>query len=241
MTTPSHALPGGAYRIVMIAVLGLSFLAWAFAARRDRRLLAIYLGGVLGGFTGAKLGYIFAEIWQVWGQPYVIQALLTGKTITGALLGGYAGIEIAKRAVNYAKPTGDWFALVVPLGVVAGRIGCICHGCCLGAPLSGAGWWWTAADTAGVARWPAAAVELGFNAAVVLLLGVLRWRRVLPGQLFHVYLICYGIFRFAHEFIRDTPRIWGPFTGYHLLSLGLIVLGVWRFWARSRSASQTPE
>jgi phosphatidylglycerol:prolipoprotein diacylglycerol transferase len=56
----------------------------------------------------------------------------------------------------------------------------------------------------------------------------------LSGQLFHVYLIFYGLFRFAHEFLRDTPPMLGPFSGYHLLALGITVLGLMRYWQRAR-------
>jgi len=47
----------------------------------------------------------------------------------------------------------------------------------------------------------------------------------LRNQLFHVYLVTYGAFRFAHEFMRDTPRLWGPFSGYQLFALATLALG----------------
>ena len=50
----------------------------------------------------------------------------------GALLGGYAGVEIAKKAIGYSAPTGDWFAIVAPVGIALGRVGCLRHGCCTG-------------------------------------------------------------------------------------------------------------
>jgi phosphatidylglycerol:prolipoprotein diacylglycerol transferase len=87
-------------------------------------------------------------------------------------------------------------------------------------------------DAAGVPRWPAAFVELLFNALLFGAAVVMRWRKVLPGQQFHVYLMAYGTFRFLHEFLRDTPEILGPISGYQVASLGIVALGVIGFWRR---------
>jgi hypothetical protein len=45
-------------------------------------------------------------------------------------------------------------------------------------------------------------------------------------------LIAYGIFRFFHEFLRDTPQIIGPFSGYQFAALGVAALGVFGFVVR---------
>jgi phosphatidylglycerol:prolipoprotein diacylglycerol transferase len=87
-------------------------------------------------------------------------------------------------------------------------------------------------DVAGVARWPAALVELLFNALMFGVVLVMRWRKILPGQHFHVYLMAYGTFRFLHEFLRATPEIVGPISGYQIASLGIVALGGFGFWRR---------
>ena len=46
--------------------------------------------------------------------------------------------------------------------------------------------------------------------------------------------MAYGVFRFAHEFVRDTPRVLGPLSGYHLASAALVMLGAWGWGRRSR-------
>jgi phosphatidylglycerol:prolipoprotein diacylglycerol transferase len=55
-------------------------------------------------------------------------------------------------------------------------------------------------------------------------------------QHFHIYLIAYGIFRFAHEFVRDTPRILGPLSGYQIAALGVAMLGAIGFVLRQRQS-----
>ena len=45
----------------------------------------------------------------------------------------------------------------------------------------------------------------------------------------------YGAFRFAHEFLRSTPRIAGSLSGYQIAALACIALGLWRFVKRAHS------
>jgi phosphatidylglycerol---prolipoprotein diacylglyceryl transferase len=221
-----------AYGWLIAAAICVSLLLWLKLARRDARLVPIYFGALAGAFLGAKLVYLAAEGWLHWQDPHRWLILATGKSITGALLGGYAGVEIAKHLVGYPRPTGDWFAMVAPLSIMIGRVGCVLHGCCLGQPCDPG--WFTVSDAAGQPRWPAAQVELIFNA--IALGGVLLLRRwkLWPGQHFHFYLVAYGLFRFAHEFLRATPHILGPISGYQLAALAVALLGFVGFERRRR-------
>jgi phosphatidylglycerol:prolipoprotein diacylglycerol transferase len=63
---------------------------------------------------------------------------------------------------------------------------------------------------------------------------VLRRKRILTGQHFHLYLITYGIFRFLHEFMRDTPHVFGGFSGYQIAALAVAALGIIGFERRRR-------
>lgn len=214
----------------MLAGIVVSILFWSRLARRDERLLLIYISALAGAFLGAKLVYLGAEGWMHWHDPNRWIILATGKSITGALLGGYAAVEITKRLLPYKGTTGDWFAIIVPVGIMIGRIGCFLNGCCLGRVCEPS--WFTLNDANGVARWPAVPVEFLFNALVLAVILLLRWGRIAPGQLFHIYLMAYGTFRFFHEFLRDTPQIVGPLSGYQFASLGLVFLGAVGYFQR---------
>ena len=229
MTTPT---PSTAYGWLMLAGIFVSIMLWSRVAKRDSRLVLIYIAALAGAFLGAKLVYLGAEGWLHWHDANRWVILATGKSITGALLGGYAAVEIAKRMLGYTGVTGDWFALIAPVGIMLGRVGCVLHGCCLGRVCEAS--WFTMNDATGTPRWPAALVELIFNALALAVILLLRQRKILPGQLFHLYLICYGLFRFAHEFSRDTPQIIGPISGYQIAALMLVLLGVVRFVTRQR-------
>jgi phosphatidylglycerol---prolipoprotein diacylglyceryl transferase len=221
------------YSLLLLAGIGVSIFLWSRLARRDERLIVIYVAALVSAFLGAKLVYLAAEGWMFWASPQRWMIWATGKTILGALLGGYAGVELAKKLVGYTQPTGDWFAIVAPAGILLGRIGCLLHGCCPGRECPPH--WWSVQDAAGVARWPAVPIEIAFNAAALAAVFVLRTRGAFRGQRFHLYLIAYGLFRFAHEFLRATPRVGSGFTGYHLAALAVLALGVWGYTRRTRS------
>ena len=161
------------YSLLMLAGIAVSIAFWVRLAKRDERLLVIYIAALVSAFLGAKLVYLAAEGWMFWDAPERWMIWATGKTILGALLGGYAGVEVAKKLTGYTEATGDWFALIAPLA----------------------------------------------------------------GQHFHIYLIAYGAFRFAHEFLRATPRIGRGISGYQIAALACVALGAWRFAVRARSVA----
>jgi phosphatidylglycerol:prolipoprotein diacylglycerol transferase len=78
-------------------------------------------------------------------------------------------------------------------------------------------------------------LELAFNLFAIACFAVLRWRRLLTGQHFHLYLIGYGFFRFGNEWLRATPRWSGEFSGYHLAALGVAGFGMICFMRRARA------
>jgi phosphatidylglycerol:prolipoprotein diacylglycerol transferase len=219
----------------MAAGILLSLWFWSRYAPRRRGMGAVYFFALAGAFAGAKIVYILAEGWLHWGDPDRWLHILTGKSILGALLGGYAAVEITKRSVGYSGITGDFFATVAPVGIMLGRIGCLLHGCCLGVLCEDK--WFCLHDGVGVARWPTVPFEIGFNVFALSGFLILRRRQLLPGQHFHIYLIAYGIFRFAHEFMRDTPKIIGSFSGYHFAAVAVALLGGVRFLQRQRAST----
>jgi phosphatidylglycerol:prolipoprotein diacylglycerol transferase len=229
------AIPSTAYGWLMLAGIFVSIFLWSQMIKRDDRLVLVYVAALAGAFLGAKLVYLGAEGWLHWHDANRWVILATGKSVTGALLGGYFAVEIAKRALGYRGTTGDWFAVIVPVGIVLGRVGCILNGCCLGRACAPS--WFTMNDANGVARWPAALVELLFNALMLGAVLILRRQKILPGQHFHIYLMAYGIFRFFHEFLRDTPQIVGPVSGYQIAALAIFALGAAGFAMRRQTTA----
>lgn len=223
-----------AYSFLLLAAIVVSGVLMWRLRRRDADLLTVYLITLGGAFMGAKVVYLLAEGWMFAGHPDRWRIWLTGKTILGALLFGYPAAELGKKFLGYRQKTGDFFALAVIPGIILGRIGCLAQGCCAGHVCTPA--WWTVRDAAGIDRWPAVPLEIGFNLLALTGLWILHRRGNQRGQLFHLYLMAYGAFRFAHEFVRDTPRVIGPLSGYHLAAAALVMLGAWGWRRRARSS-----
>ena len=224
-----------------LALVGILITAYVWGkitgkgGRHDSRLTVIYFCGLFGALLGAKLAFLLAEGWY-YHDNWI--ALVSGRSITGGLLGGYVAVEIAKKYLKYPRTTGDVFAIIAPIGLALGRIGCLSAGCCNGIICEKK--WWALVDGDGLARWPAVPIELLFN--LVFLAWALpatrfRWQ---IGNRFHIYLIAYGLFRFGHEFLRDDPRLIGPFGGYHFLALFILLFGAVRFAQRRHGDGNSP-
>ena len=66
-------------RLHIFGVLSLVF--WTRLARRDDRLLLVYLGALAGAFLGAKLVYLFAEGWRDFAEADRIRKQLSAQGI----------------------------------------------------------------------------------------------------------------------------------------------------------------
>lgn len=169
-------------------------------------------GVVLGAFCGsmilAKLPYV---LMGGRSAPFGIAWLENGKTITLGLVGGYLGVEIAKRRMGISVKTGDNFAMPAAVAICIGRLGCLYAGCCYGTPTT-LPWAMRFAD--GIPRHPTQIYEAIFHGAAAVGLYALQVRGILRGQLIKLYFITYFVFRFLTEFIRPEPRVWLGLTFY---------------------------
>ena len=194
------------YALMLLVGIVWGAVYWFRESKKDSRVALIYAAGLAGAFAGAKLAFLFAEGWLHFYGSNRWMIWLSGKSIMGALPGGWLGVEIAKKTLGYRKITGDQFAMLLPVPLILGRIGCLSAGCCGGI-----------ACTFGI--WPSVPVEIGFQVTAMICLWVLRRKHCLEGQHFHLYLIAYGLFRFGHEFLRATPKPFFGLSGYQILGL----------------------
>jgi prolipoprotein diacylglyceryltransferase len=174
----------------------------------------IAVGALIGGAIVAKVG----SAWRFAGDGSTLTELYLfgGRSILGGLAGAYFGAIVAKRLVGYRRSTGDMFAPAVAIGLAIGRVGCFLTEQ-VGTPTS-MPWGVTAPATTaasipncpqcltGVAMHPSFLYEIGFLIATF---AVLWWGRDrLPvGLSFKLFLLGYGVFRFAVEFVRGNPEM----------------------------------
>jgi phosphatidylglycerol:prolipoprotein diacylglycerol transferase len=212
------------YSLLMLAGIIFGAIYWYRASATDGRLPLIYFGGLAGAFLGAKLAFLFAEGWLHWHDPQRLKILLSGKSIMGALPGGWAGVELAKKALGYRRVTGDRFALLLPIPLILGRLGCLNAGCCQGIACR-------------FGQWPAVPVEIGFQLAALTTLLVMRAKHLAQGQHFHLYLMAYGTFRFAHEFMRATAKSFAGLSGYQVIALGTVIAAAIAYRKRAQACA----
>lgn len=164
----------------------------------------LIVGCIFGALAGSKLlawGESFDQYWSHRADPRV---WLGGKTIVGGLLGGWVGVEIAKRRLGIARSTGDLFVFPLILGMSLGRVGCFLTGLedhTYGVPTTLP---WGVDFGDGVRRHPTQLYDI-LVLAVLATLCLLRSRRTWAnGRMFRWFMLGYLAWRFLAEFIK--PR-----------------------------------
>lgn len=170
----------------------------ATPARASDRLFVIG-GAACGAVAGSKALYLAQYASALAGQPLAVW--LAGKTVVGGLLGGWAGVEVAKVAVGWRHSTGDRFVLPFATALMIGRAGCQLSGAwdlTYGVPTS-LPWGWDYGD--GVPRHPVAAYEIVGLGALVLWSGT-RSGAAVPGTRFRWFVAGYLLLRFGLDFLK---------------------------------------
>ena len=114
-------------------LVGISITLWVSDSGRDsvppEQRHPLIVAGLVGALIGAKI-----LAWAQHPQTTIIALteepvlLFGGKTIVGGLLGGMAGIELAKKVMGIEARTGDPLVLPLAVGMSIGRIGCFLSG-----------------------------------------------------------------------------------------------------------------
>ena len=189
--------------------------------------IGVAIGGFLGAMLGAKLPFVLAD-WE--GFLSGAAWFSDGKTILCGLVGGYAGVEIAKWSLDIRTKTGDSFAVPVPVAVGIGRLGCFHAGCCYGTPTT-LPWGVVFPQVDMVKRHPTQLYESAFHLTAAIVLAALLQRGLFRGQLIKLYILAYVVYRFLTEMIRPEARLVGNLTGYQWSCLAIGVLFIW-LWRR---------
>ena len=219
----------------------------------EPRIVWISIAALLGAAVGARV----ATAWERpdWWVPYAVMPLsqaleISGKSIIGAIAGGYLAIVTSKRALGYRRSTGDAYVLAIPVATIIGRVGCFLSELPLGTPTSLP--WGVSIDPAVAATFPdcpncelpmhpTMLYEIAFNAIAVV--AILRWRdRVpAPGDALKLYLLAAAAFRFLVEFLRTSPRVALDLTAPQWVLIPMLGLLVIHFARQARrGAWQVP-
>jgi len=223
---PGVQLHFGYAGMVLIGILAvLAFrVTKDITSPRDRRAYyTLQSITIVAALLGAKLAVLMGDaLWPIEAFDHWWELLWSGRSIVGALLIGFVAAEAAKPLLRYSLPPNDRFAIVLPISIAIGRIGCHLAGCCQGTTYDGA---LAIRDAAGVGRYPIPQFELIFHALMALLLLRLYRAKALQGRLFAIYVTAYGAFRFATEYLRDTSKVFFEHSAYQWFALALLLFG----------------
>src|SRR5579863_2003643 len=195
----------------------------------------VIAAAAVGALLGSRLLGL-AEQWptvlDAWRSGHLLSLVFApgGKTIVGGLLGGWLGVEAAKRIAGIRSRTGDLFALPLCVGIAVGRIGCFLAGLAddtYGKPSSLP---WAVDFGDGIGRHPTRLYEILFLALVAI--AVTRpapWRQ---GARFRLFLAAYLAWRVAIDFLKPQPLIHGLNLIQWSALAGLAVLAA--EWVRDR-------
>lgn len=214
------------YSLMLLCGIAWGAVYWFRESKSDARVALIYGGGLMGAFLGAKMAFMLAEGWLYWDSPDRWMIWASGKSVMGALPGGWAGVELAKKALGYQQITGDRFAHLIPPALILGRIGCLNAGCCRGVLCS-------------FGYWPSVPIEIGFQVIAYVALWLMGKRGWQTGQHFYLYLMGYGLFRFFHEFLRATPKPFFGTSGYQWIALATAVAAAIAYHHRAKTLRPT--
>ena len=151
-----------------------------------------------------------------------------GHSIAGGIAGGIIAVELYKWANGITGSTGRAFVAPLAAGIAIGRLGCFFAGLpdyTYGIPTTFA---WGVDFGDGIARHP---VQLYESAAMLVFL-VVYLAAIARGSIlylcngFYLFVIVYGAQRFAWEFLKPYPKLFGPLNVFHLLCVVMIAYGL---------------
>jgi phosphatidylglycerol---prolipoprotein diacylglyceryl transferase len=216
----------------ILAGLALYYRALRRDGILDQRIVLISVAALLGGAIGARL----ITSWEILdevnaaGLPLTYVVTHGPRSIIGGLAGGYLAIVLTKRALGYRLSTGDYYAAAIPLALAIGRVGCFLSELPLGTPTS-LPWGMTVSPEAAAAfascpgctgpMHPSMLYEIGFHLAAFAVIVTRGPLLPVRGDTLKAYLLAYGLFRIAVEFVRGNEvQFWG-LTGPQIVLIPL--------------------
>ncbi|MFK5985350.1 MAG: prolipoprotein diacylglyceryl transferase [Pseudomonadota bacterium] len=200
------------------------------------------VGVILGGRIGYTLFYNFDYFIQ---NPFVLfQIWNGGMSFHGGLIGVLVAMWLYARKIqlDFFQLT-DFIAVVVPFGLACGRIGNFINAELWGRESSLPWAMIFPTDPLGLARHPSMLYEFLLEGILLFIILWLYASKKRPTKAISgLFLIYYGSFRIMVEFVRQPDAHMGNngfifsdwLTQGMLLSLPMIVLGLWLFYSAKK-------
>jgi phosphatidylglycerol---prolipoprotein diacylglyceryl transferase len=169
----------------------------------------VFIGAAFGAFWGS---HILGSLERPDQTHHFWLYFLANKTIVGGLLGGLAGVELAKKMVGITVSTGDLLTGPIILGLCIGRVGCHLEGLedgTFGLPSTLP---WAIDFGDGITRHPVNLYEIIYLIILGISIQIAGKHTTLPnGTKFKILMIMYLIFRFFVEYLKPA-YFWPPLS-----------------------------
>lgn len=169
-------------------------------------------GVVLFSVIHTVVGVLFVKTFA-----FLESGTFNGMSIFGAVffmpLAYFLGAKLFKR--NTADVF-DVFTVCMVFTLLLARLNCIFEGCCLGLPI----------PFVEGARWPTREAEMVLYIVFLILFAKKAGKKVCKGTIYPIYMIWYGVFRFAVEWLREVKYYVGIFHISHIWAILSTVVGV---------------
>jgi phosphatidylglycerol:prolipoprotein diacylglycerol transferase len=219
---------------------------WGIGLGPEKRMVAV-LAAVIGVIVGGRLGYVlFYSNGRFLTDPLWTFAINEGgMSFHGGLAGILlAGVWFSRRYKVPFLTLCDIGAVGAPVGLFLGRIANFINGELWGRVDANLPWGmvFPAPGAGPLPRHPSQLYEAGLEGLVIfIVMLVMARKRRAEGLLVGWMLTLYGIFRIFVEFFREPDIqigfLAGIFTMGQLLSLPLVVVGIWLIVRATRAGA----
>lgn len=198
------------HTLAVLLAIGTAFtFAWLvrFRARLRMPVPAAAAIAVLHTVYGVFCVSVFAVI-EGLGDPASVGNMSLFGGVFFMPIAYFAGAKLSRRSMAQVF---DLFTICMVFTLLCARVNCLLTGCCRGALIPGLDG----------ARWPTREAELLFYVILLLILGRKVWAGKTQGEVYPIYMIAYGLFRFVVETFResDSPTLFHVAHVWALISL----------------------
>lgn len=204
------------------------------------QLADVVFYAALGAILGGRIGYVLFYGWQsLLSNPLIIfQTWKGGMSFHGGAIGVFVALFLcAKKMKKPVLALTDLIIPAVPIGLGAGRIGNFINGELWGRPTD-VPWAMIFPNADSLARHPSQLYEFALEGVLLFIILWIYSRKPRPiGAVSGLFALCYGVFRCVAEFFREPDvqigYYFGAVTEGQLLSIPLIIIGIWLLFRAS--------
>lgn len=225
----------------LMYLIGFAFAMWWASRQAEKpnsgwtkeQVSDLLFYGMLGVILGGRIGYVlFYQFSYFLENPlYLFRIDQGGMSFHGGTLGVITAICVfAWTRKKQLLAVGDFVAPLVPVGLLAGRIGNFINGELWGRTTD-VPWAMVFPSGGPLARHPSQLYEAFFEGLVLFIILYIFTKKPRPaGSVGGLFLLGYGVFRFAIEYFREPDAHLGLFAGFismgQILSLPMIIVGL---------------